>query len=163
MRATGEVMGVADNFGTAFFKAEAASGCSLPTEGTVLISVSRHYRKYLLPIAQKMHELGFGILATEGTSAFLTENGIPNTVVCKLGEGRPDILDMIKNNKIQLIINTPIGREGKVDDSYIRRSAIQNRIPYMTTIAAAHATAVGIEAVRSNPDKEPKSLQEYHK
>ncbi len=163
MRATGEVMGIADNFGTAFFKAEAASGCHLPLEGTVLISVSRHYRKYLLPIAQKIQKLGFEILATEGTAAFLTENGIPNTVVCKLGEGRPDILDMIKNNKIQLIINTPIGREGKVDDSYIRRSAIQNRIPYMTTIAAANATAIGIEAVRANADKEPKSLQEYHK
>ena len=162
MRATGEVMGIAENFGLAFYKAEAAAGCKLPTSGTVLITVRRHDRKYLMPIASKLHELGFKILATEGTSAFLTENGIPNTRVMKLLEGRPNISDLIKNKSIQMIINTPIGRESREDDSYIRTMAIQNRIPYMTTIAAANATAIGIEAVLNNRHAELKSLQEYH-
>ncbi len=162
MRATGEVMGMAENFGLAFYKAEEASGCKLPLEGTVLITVRRHDRQYLLPIAQKIKELGFNIVATEGTSQFLTENGVENTMVNKLNEGRPDIGDMIKNKSIQLIFNTPIGRDSKVDDSYIRMMAIQHRIPYMTTIAAAKATVIGIEAVKNNQHNVLKSLQEYH-
>ncbi len=162
MRATGEVMGIAENFGLAFYKAEEAAGCKLPLSGTVLMTVRRHDRKYLLPIAQKIHEMGFDIIATEGTAAFLTENNIPNKFIYKLGEGRPDISDLIKNGSIQMIFNTPIGREGKTDDSYIRTMAIQNHIPYMTTIAAANATAIGIEAVRKNDSMTLKSLQEYH-
>ncbi len=162
MRATGEVMGISDNFGAAYYKAEAASGCILPTSGTVLITINPKDRKYLLPIAQRMQKLGFKILATEGTSIFLTENGIANTKVFKLSEDRPNILDMMKNNEIQLIFNTPAGRSSKKDDSYIRRTAIQLRIPYMTTIAAADASSIGIETMLKHPDLEPKSLQEYH-
>ncbi len=163
MRATGEVMGIADNFGTAFFKAEEAAECKLPTSGSVLITVRKSDRKYLLPIAEKIKECGFKIFATQGTSAFLAENGIENTPVLKLLEGRPNIGDMIKNGSIQLIINTPVGREGKTDDSYIRTMAIQYKIPYMTTMAAANATAIGIQAVLENPSHLPKSLQEYHR
>ena len=163
MRATGEVMGIAENFGLAFYKAECASGCKLPTSGTVLITVRKHDRQYLMPIASKLHELGFKILATSGTSAFLTENGVPNVTVKKLLEGRPNISDLIKNNSIQMIINTPIGRESREDDSYIRMMAIQSRIPYMTTIAAAKASVIGIEAVLRNRQTELKSLQEYHR
>ena len=163
MRATGEVMGMAENFGLAYYKAEEAAGFSLPTSGNVLISVSRRERKYLLPIAKSMHEMGFKIYATEGTAAFLNENGIPNTFVKKLLEGRPNIGDMIVNKQLNLIFNTPIGREGKTSDSYIRRMAIQNKIPYMTTIAAANASVQGIKAIREHADTTPKSLQEYHK
>ncbi len=162
MRATGEVMGLAENFGLAYYKAEEASGYPLPVSGNVLISVSRPERKYLLPIAKSMHEMGFTIYATEGTSAFLDEHNIPNTRVKKLLEGRPNIGDMIKNRQLNLIFNTPIGREGKSSDSYIRMMAIQNKIPYMTTIAAANASVKGIQAVRANADSMPKSLQEYH-
>ena len=162
MRATGEVMGLADCFGVAYYKAEEAAGFKLPTAGKVLISVARRERKYLLPIAQHIHELGFEIFATEGTSKFLTENGIPNTHVKKLLEGRPNIGDMIKNKQLNLIFNTPVGREGKTSDSYIRMMATQHKIPYMTTIAAANATVKGIQAVLHNKDASPKSLQEYH-
>ena len=162
MRATGEVMGMAENFGLAYYKAEEAAGFSLPTSGNVLISVSRRERKYLLPIAQGIADMGFKIFATEGTSAFLNEHGIANTCVKKLLEGRPNIGDMIKNRQLNLILNTPIGREGKTSDSYIRMMAIQNKIPYMTTIAAANASVQGIRAVLHNTDTKPKSLQEYH-
>ncbi len=163
MRATGEVMGISDNFGSAYYKAEAAAGCMLPLSGAVLMTIRKQDRKSLLPIAQKIQKLGFRILATEGTSKFLFENGIENTEVNKLGEGRPNILDLMKNNEIQLIFNTPIGKNSKIDDSYIRRTAIQLRIPYMTTIAAAQASAIGIESMIKQPNKEPKSLQEYHR
>ena len=162
MRATGEVMGISDNFGSAFYKAQEAVGCKLPTSGTVLITVSEPNHKYLLPIAERMKKIGFKIVATEGTGKFLTSHGIENTLVCKLNEGRPDIRDLIKNNEIQMIFNTPIDKMSKIDDSYIRMMAIQYRIPYMTTIAAANASAIGIEAVLSHPEQEPVSLQEYH-
>ena len=162
MRATGEVMGMADSFGLAYYKAEEAVGFPLPTSGKVLISVSRRERKYLLPIAQDIHKLGFEIYATEGTSNFLNENNIPNKAVKKLSEGRPHVGDLIKNKELDLIINTPIGREGKTSDSYIRMMAIQHKIPYVTTIAAAGASVKGIQAVVSNEDITPKSLQEYH-
>ena len=162
MRATGEVMGIADNFGSAFFKAEEAAGCKLPTSGSVLITVRKSDRKYLLPIAEKIRKAGFKILATEGTSKFLADNGIENTLVMKINEGRPNIPDLIKNRSLNLIINTPIGREGKTDDSYIRMMAIQYKIPYMTTMAAANASAIGIQAELNNPEHQPKSLQEFH-
>ncbi|MBR4885067.1 MAG: carbamoyl-phosphate synthase large subunit [Lentisphaeria bacterium] len=162
MRATGEVMGVADNFGTAFYKAEEAAGCKLPTSGTVLMTISEPNRKYLLPIAERMKKIGFKIMATDGTSRFLTENGIENTKVLKIKEGRPNISDMIKNHEIQMIFNTPIGRLSMEDDSFIRMMAIQYHIPYMTTIAGANASAIGIEAILNHPEQQPESLQEYH-
>ena len=160
MRATGEVMGLAPTFGMAYFKAQQAAGSRLPLKGTVLVSVSERERKYLLPIVRTLHELGFKLVATEGTAKFLAENGIPHSEVKKLNEGRPNVADLIKNREVALIINTPIGRLGKIDDSCIRMLAIQYKIPYMTTIAAAKASAAGIrEALHG--DSSPKSLQEY--
>ncbi len=160
MRATGEVMGLASGFGMAYYKAQLASGSKLPLSGKVLLTVSERERKYLLPIAASLQELGFELLATEGTSRFLAEHGIENREVKKLNEGRPDVADYIKNREVSLIINTPIGQLSKIDDSFIRMLAIQYKVPYVTTIAAAKATVAGIiEAKRG--DSPLKSLQEY--
>ena len=160
MRATGEVMGIADNFGLAYFKSQQAANAPLPLSGTALISVSRREREYLLPVVEGLHKLGFKLMATEGSARFLAEHNIPHTFVYKLNEGRPDIADKIKNNEIQLIINTPLDKSAKADDSYIRMMAIQHQVAYMTTIAAAKATVAGIEAAQKN-SIQPKSLQEY--
>ncbi len=161
MRATGEVMGLADTFGLAFYKAQEAAGYKLPFAGNVLLTIAKKDRENLLPVAQKIRDLGLNILATEGTSGFLKEHGIESTVIKKLYEGRPNISDAIKNNEIQLIINTPIGKDSMYDDSYIRMDAIQKKVPYVTSLAAAQATVSGIEEMK---DKKivPKSLQEYH-
>ncbi|MCQ2378447.1 MAG: carbamoyl-phosphate synthase large subunit [Victivallaceae bacterium] len=160
MRATGEVMGMAETFGMAYFKAQQAAGSRLPLSGKVLLSVNQRDRKYLLPIVKLLAELKFELLATEGTGKFIRENGIECKVVNKLHEGRPDISDLIRNREIALIINTPVDRASKIDDSYIRMLAIQYKIPYMTTIAAANATAAGIrEACHGTAVL--KSLQEY--
>jgi len=161
MKATGEVMGIASSFGLAFYKAQEAAGMRLPTEGTVLISVADRDKKYILEIASKLSELGFKILATRGTKAYLNSNGIESHLAVKLHEGRPNITDDIRNGRMQMIINTPVGSESKYDDSYIRKVAIQHKIPYLTTIAAAMASLEGIEAARSG-EIEIKSLQEYH-
>ncbi len=160
MRATGEVMGIAECFGLAYYKAQLAAGSRLPLTGTALISVNERERKYLLPVATGLQELGFKLMATDGTAAFLAEHGVEATVVKKLNEGRPNIGDLIKNKTVQLIINTPIGRSGKIDDSYIRMMAIQYKVPYVTTMAAARATVAGIKAAKSGKAV-PKSLQEY--
>ncbi len=160
MRATGEVMGMAETFGMAYFKAQQAAGSQLPLEGKVLVSVNKRDRGSLEPIARTFAELGFELLATEGTAAFLNECGIKCKMVNKINEGRPDISDLIRNREIALIINTPVSRLSKIDDSYIRMLAIQYKIPYMTTIAAANATVAGIrEAKHGEPVL--KSLQEY--
>ncbi|MFH1905765.1 MAG: carbamoyl-phosphate synthase large subunit [bacterium] len=161
MKATGEVMGIASSFGLAFYKAQEAVGVKLPTEGTVLISVSNKDKKYILEIASKFSKLGFKILATKGTKAYLERGGIEPHLAVKLHEGRPNITDDIHNKRIQMIINTPVGRESKHDDSYIRKAAIQHKIPYITTIAAALATVEGIEAAKYG-NIEIKSIQEYH-
>lgn len=160
MRATGEVMGLSDNFELAYFKSQEAANSPLPLSGTALLSVNRRDREHLLPIAQGLIELGFNLMATEGTAKFLAENNIPHTFVHKLNEGRPDIADRIKNHEIQLIINTPKDRTEKRDDSYIRMMALQNRIAFLTTIAAAKASVAGIKAAKSNAII-PKSLQVY--
>jgi carbamoyl-phosphate synthase large subunit len=162
MKATGEVMGIAENFGLAFYKSQEAAGSKLPTEGNVLLTVADKDKKLLLPLAKRIQKLGFHIYATEGTSNFLNENGIPNSVIKKLQEGRPNITDAIKNKEIHLIINTPVGKSSKYDDSYIRIMAIQHKIPYITTLPAAEASIEGIEAARNN-ELAPKSLQDYHK
>ena len=160
MRATGEVMGMAESFGMAYFKAQQAAGNSLPVSGKVLVSVTERDRDDLLGAVKTLQELGFELVATEGTSKFLTANNIPNTLICKLNEGRPNVGDLIRNREIALIINTPVGRLSKIDDSCIRMLAIQYKIPYVTTIAAADATAAGIrEAIKGNTKL--KSLQEY--
>jgi len=162
MRATGEVMGIADTFGLAFYKAQLAANLKLPAEGNILLTVADKDKPELLHIAKGFNKLGFNIYSTEGTSRFLKENGIANTEVKKLHEGRPNLSDAIKNGNIHLIINTPIGSNSKYDDSYIRIMAIQQKIPYITSMAAAQASLEGIEALREKRIL-PKSLQEYHK
>jgi carbamoyl-phosphate synthase large subunit len=162
MRATGEVMGIGDTFGAAFSKAQEASGTKLPLEGNVLLTIAQKDKKMLLPIAREIAKLGFKIFATAGTSEFLNKNSIANTRIQKLHEGRPNLADAIKNNELQLIINTPIGREGKHDDSYVRMMAIQRKIPYVTSMAAAQATVEGIAAMKKGTQV-LKSLQEHHK
>jgi len=160
MRATGEVMGLAETFGLAFYKAQESAGYKLPLEGNVLLTIAQKDRDSLLPIAEKIARLGLTIFATEGTSRYLDDNGIKNVPIKKLHEGRPNIADAIKNSELQLIINTPIGKSSKYDDSYIRMSAIQQKIPYVTSLAAAQATVDGIEEMRKGRNA-PKALQDY--
>lgn len=163
MRSTGEVLGLADSFNMAFFKAEEATQVSLPISGSVLISVRDEDKQAVLPVAKKYAELGFNIIATEGTYQFLTRNGIKTTFIKKLSEGKPNILDSISRGEINLIINTPFGETGLKDDSYMRKAAIRHKIPYMTTIAAAAASASGIEGwKKASLNGGLKSLQEYH-
>ncbi|MBR2720456.1 MAG: carbamoyl phosphate synthase large subunit, partial [Lentisphaeria bacterium] len=160
MRATGEVMGLAPTFGMAYYKAQQAAGSQLPLSGKVLVTVRRRDREEMLPIVKGLAEMGFELITTEGTGEFLDEHGIKHGNVCKLNEGRPNVADLIRNREVALIINTPIDKLSKIDDSCIRMLAIQYKIPYMTTIAAARATETGIrEARQGNPVL--KSLQEY--
>jgi carbamoyl-phosphate synthase large subunit len=164
MRSTGEVLGLSDSFGLAFFKAEEAAGGTLPTSGTVLITVAPSDKSSVIDAASRFKRLGFNILATEGTQKALADAGIESKTVMKLRDaenGEPTIIDAMKNGDIQLVINTPKGKSSQVDDSYIRKNAIRLQIPYMTTIAAAVAAAKGIEAILSSKDT-VKSLQEYH-
>ena len=161
MKSTGEVMGMAQSFGYAFYKAQEATGTKLPLKGKVLLTMSEKDKEAILPIAIKIKELGFDICATEGTGKFLDDNKVGNIKIKKLHEGRPNIADAIKNNEIQLIINTPIGRNSKYDDSYIRMMAIQAKTPYITSIAAAQASVEGIEGANNNEESVPKALQEY--
>ena len=161
MRSTGEVLGIADSFGLAFFKSQEATGMTLPTEGTVLITIADRDKHGIVQAARRFRELGFEILATTGTKQFLEENGIESLHVQKIMEGRPHIVDAIKNGEIQLVINTPIGKRGITDDSYIRKAAIRHKIPYITTMAAAKAAARGIAAFRQKTP-EAVSLQKYH-
>jgi carbamoyl-phosphate synthase large subunit len=162
MRSTGEVLGMADNFGRAFFKAQEGTGTVLPDSGTVLITVNENDRAGGLEVARRFVELGFNIVATEGTSAYLNAHAVPATKVMKMHEGRPNISDAIMNGEIQLVINTPIGRLGAHDDSYIRKTAIKQKVPYITTLAAAVAAAEGIAACRHGGKGSVKSLQDYH-
>jgi carbamoyl-phosphate synthase large subunit len=161
MRSTGEVLGMAQSFGMAYFKAQEGTGVALPLKGTVLITVANRDKSGVLESARLFKDLQFKIFATNGTREFLTENGIAADGIRKLGYGRPDIVDEIKNGGIQLVINTPGGRESKEDDSYIRKAAINYKVPYITTTAAALAAAKGIMARRQG-DPVPRSLQEYH-
>ncbi|MFA5111556.1 MAG: carbamoyl-phosphate synthase large subunit [Desulfobaccales bacterium] len=161
MRSTGEVLGLADSFGLAFYKAQEAAQQILPCEGTVLITVSEADRPAVLEVARQFQQLGFKILATVGTHKFLADQGIPTEHVLKLHEGRPNIVDIIKNREIHLVINTPAGKLGKFDDSYIRKAAIKYKIPYITTLAGALAAARGIAAARRQ-QHQVRSLQSYH-
>jgi len=161
MRSTGEVLGMADSFGLAFFKAQDAAGQRLPLEGTVLMTVSDHDKPASLQMARRFHRLGFKILATRGTCLFFNENGIQAVPIEKMHEGRPNIVDAIKNSEIQLVINTPSGKLSKDDDSYIRKAAIKYKVPYITTLAAAVATARGIEAWQKG-EGGVRSIQDYH-
>jgi carbamoyl-phosphate synthase large subunit len=162
MRSTGEVLGLADSFGLAFSKAEEAAGMKLPTSGSVLITVSKGDRKKALEVAREFQKLGFNILSTEGCGRYFAEQGLQTETVFKIYQGRPHIIDRIKNNDINLIINTPSGRQSEYDDSYIRKAAVHYKIPYITTMAAAIATTKGIRAIAGGK-REVRSLQEYHK
>ena len=165
MRSTGEVLGLANSFGLAFYKAQEAAKVMLPTSGTVLFSIAKQDKPKVLESAKMFYDLGFKILATEGTQAFLAKNNIKSESIKKLHQGRPNIVDGIMNGDIQLIVNTPIGKLGQHDDSYIRKTAIKYRIPYITTLSAATASAKGIATFRENKDgiSTVKSLQCYHK
>ncbi len=162
MRSTGEVLGLSTYYGEAFYKAQEATQTKLPLSGTVLISVNRKDKPEVVEIAGLFKEAGFKILATGTTCDLITEAGIPAERVKKLYEGRPNILDLITNGDISLIINSPIGKESMHDDSYLRKAAIKEKVPYMTTIAAARATAKGILYVQKHGDCEVKSLQQLH-
>ena len=161
MRSTGEVLGIADSFGLAFFKAQEAAQQVLPTEGTVLITVCERDRPAVYEAAQQFTKLGFNIKATEGTYKFLASKGIESQLILKLHEGRPNIIDALKNKEIQLVINTPSGKLSQYDDSYIRKTAIKYKVPYMTTLAAALAAAKGITAYCQGKTS-VRSLQDYH-
>jgi carbamoyl-phosphate synthase large subunit len=161
MRSTGEVLGLADSFGLAFFKAQQATKLSLPSEGTVLITVSDKDKAAVAAVANAFAELGFKVKATNGTHRFLTDKGIKTELILKMHEGRPNIVDAIKNGEIQLIINTPVGKLSKYDDSYIRKAAIKYKVPYITTAAAAAAAVKGI-AARQATTYPVSSLQSYH-
>ncbi|MFW5981070.1 MAG: carbamoyl-phosphate synthase large subunit [bacterium] len=162
MKATGEVMGIADSYSMAFFKAQEASGVRLPLEGKVLITVADKDKDLIKDSAKELVDLGFEILATEGTKTYLEKEGIECTTINKINQGRPNIVDAIKNGDIQLIINTPVGKTGKVDDSYIRSGAIQYKIPYITTTTATRASVKGIAAA-SQADYSVKAIQDFHK
>ena len=161
MRSTGEVLGLADSFGLAFYKAEEAAQQVLPASGTVLITVNDKDKGGALEVAQEFKRLGFQIKATNGTHRFLSQQGLESELILKMHEGRPNIVDGIKNGEIQLVINTPVGRLSTHDDSYIRKTAIKYKIPYITTIATAVAAAKGITAFRRGHGR-AKSLQSYH-
>jgi carbamoyl-phosphate synthase large subunit len=163
MRSTGEVLGMAEEFGLAFFKAEEAANQQLPLSGNVLMSISKSevMEGRVADVARKFVEMGLGIYATEGTHEFLKKNGVESKLVCKLHEGRPNILDLIANKDIQLIVNTPVGKKSQHDDSYIRKAAVKHKLPYITTIAAAAAAANGVADMKSKSTV-IHSLQEYH-
>ena len=163
MRSTGEVLGLSASYGEAFYKAQEGVQSKLPLEGTVLISVNRQDKEDVVEVAKIFEEVGFKILATDGTRQVLSDAGIASERVNKLHEGRPNINDMITNGNIQLIINSPVGKDSVHDDSYLRKAAIKAKVPYMTTLAAAKATAEGIQYVKTHECSEIKSLQELHK
>jgi carbamoyl-phosphate synthase large subunit len=161
MRSTGEVLGLADSFGMAFYKAQDAAKQTLPCEGAVLITVSENDRPGVLEVARQFAHLGFRIKATQGTHKFLTEQGVQAEPILKLHEDRPHIVDAIKSQEIQLIVNTPSGKLSKHDDSYIRKAAIKYKIPYITTLTGALAAARGIADFRRGRSQ-VRSLQSYH-
>ena len=162
MRSTGEVLGMADSFGLAFYKAQDATQGRLPVEGTVLITIAdRDKGPAAVEVARSFESMKFNIRATEGTQKFLAKHGVKAEHSYKIREQRPNIADDVMNGEIQLVIHTPMGKVSKADDSYIRKAAIRYKVPHITTISAALAAAKGIAAMREKrPDV--KSLQKYH-
>jgi carbamoyl-phosphate synthase large subunit len=160
MRSTGEVMGIADSFGTAFGKAQLSAGNGLPTAGKVMITVNLADRAGAVPIARRFHDMGFGVVTTQGTGRHFAEVGIPSERVFKVSEGRPHAIDLIVNGQVKLLINTPLGKESQRDDYTLRQAAIANRIPYTTTLSGASAAADAILAFREKP-RTVRSLQEW--
>jgi len=161
MKSTGEVMGIDADFGRAFAKSQLAAGQLLPTQGTVFVSVKDADKDKVYPVAKQLYEMGFNILATRGTSEHLKDLGIPNKPVKKIAEGRPHIIDHIKNGDIQLVINTPSGKESAGGSHNIRRAVLQYGLPYTTTLSGARAMASGIEALIRGK-LTVRSLREYH-
>ncbi|HEY6224343.1 MAG TPA: ATP-grasp domain-containing protein, partial [Gemmatimonadales bacterium] len=161
MRSTGEAMGFADSFGMAFAKAQIAADGSLPLEGAVFVTVNDSDKPTVTPIVRRFHELGFRILATEGTERYLRARGIPAERVAKVHEGRPNAIDLLVSGEIQLLINTPLGKFTQQDDYAIRRAALVHRVPYTTTMSAASAASDAIIALRSRRGS-VRSLQEWH-
>jgi carbamoyl-phosphate synthase large subunit len=161
MRSTGEVMGIADSFGMAFAKAQASADGTLPQSGTVFITVNDHDKATVTPIARRFHELGFTILATEGTARYLRKSGIPAERVLKVYQGQPNAVDLVVSGRVQLLINTPLGKLTQRDDYILRQAALRHRVPYTTTMSAANAACDAIIAVRSRVG-EVRSLQEWH-
>ncbi|NLV18288.1 MAG: carbamoyl-phosphate synthase large subunit [Bacteroidetes bacterium] len=162
MRSTGEVLGMADSYGMAFFKSQEATLTPLPVNGTVLITIADRDKSKILPAALNFRDMGFKIMATGGTRDFLIDNGIETELILKVHQGRPNIVDAIKNGEVDLVVNTPAGRLSEYDDSYIRKNAIKYRIPYITTTSAAFSATQGIKE-RQNGKFKVKSLQDYHK
>jgi carbamoyl-phosphate synthase large subunit len=162
MRSTGEVLGLADSYGLAFFKSQEATQVPLPVEGTALITIADRDKEKIRETARNFRNMNFRIMATLGTRKFLQQEGIAPDLIKKVHEGRPNIVDAIKNGEIDLVVNTPAGKESEYDDSYIRKNAIKYKIPYITTTSAALAATKGIKERRNGAYK-VKSLQEYHK
>ncbi|MBE9127367.1 MULTISPECIES: carbamoyl-phosphate synthase large subunit [unclassified Coleofasciculus] len=160
MRSTGEVMGIDTDFGKAFAKAELAANQRLPLSGTVFVSTNDRDKPGVVPVIKDLIDLGFHVIATEGTRKALQDDGLDVELVLKLHQGRPHVLDAIKNQQIQLIINTPSGEDAQVDGRLIRRSALAYKIPIITTIAGARATAAAIRSLQSQP-LDVKALQDY--
>lgn len=161
MRSTGEVLGLADTYGMAFFKSQEATQSPLPIRGTVLITIADRDKNRIIDTARNFKELGFRILSTKGTRKYLSDHGIEADLILKVHEGRPNIVDAIKNREIDLVINTPAGRLSEYDDSYIRKNAIRYKIPYITTTSAARSATEGIRE-RQNGEYKVRSLQDYH-
>ena len=162
MRSTGEVMGSADSFGMAYAKAELGAGEALPTAGTVFLSTHDRDKQALIPVAGRLIELGFSVIATSGTAHALAEAGLAVTSVLKVHEGRPNIEDLIRSNQVQLVINTPIGRQAAHDDKYLRRAALDYAVPTVTTLAGARAAVEAIAALQGQPTLSIHALQDVH-
>ncbi|MBN1299299.1 MAG: carbamoyl-phosphate synthase large subunit, partial [Actinobacteria bacterium] len=161
MKSTGEVMGIDKNFGIAYAKSQIAANQMMPTKGIVFISVNNKDKKNIVPLARQLHELGFKIISTKGTSEILEKNGINCEWVLKISEGRPNVLDMIKNNEVDLIINTPEGRNARSDGYYLRTAAVMHNIPSITTLSAASALIQGIREFKSKAKIDVKCIQDY--
>jgi carbamoyl-phosphate synthase large subunit len=161
MKSTGEVMGGATTFGSAFAKAQLAAGVKLPSSGAVFISVSNHDKPAVVQIARDLKSLGFELVATRGTANFLRAHGIDAEIVFKVNEGRPHVGDEILNHRIQLVINTPLGRESFFDDKLVRRTAMMQQVPCITTLTGAAAAVYAIRALNTE-GLTVRSLQEYH-
>jgi carbamoyl-phosphate synthase large subunit len=159
MKSTGEVMGVAPTFGVAFAKAWIGAGNALPLTGTAFLSVHDREKPRLLPVAERLAELGFELVATGGTAAYLRERGFTVRSILKVHEGRPNVVDAMINREIQLVVNTPVGRESAIDDGYIRSTAMRHQVPCITTLTGAQAAAEAIAALRQGT-LEVRSLQE---
>jgi carbamoyl-phosphate synthase large subunit len=162
MKSTGEVMGIDTDFGLSFQKAQLGAGVRLPEEGTVFLSVNDRDKEALIPIAQQLSELDFRLVATRGTEAFLQKNGIDCELILKIQEGRPNIVDAIKNGEISLMINTPAGEQSQAVDPEIRQAAVHYGLPYTTTLAGAAAAVAGIQSLKRNNTIRIRSLQDFH-